>query len=276
MNPKPHHSGPCICADDVEQIVQLWHDLHKFTALQADEAMEMFLGRMGEILHSCCGYWVAAASGKELASSMKTDLYDGYEAVDFIAMPGGLSHQEVDDRQAMYSQLSIKHGVCPIAVASVASRGETRAILRHDLMNDEEWEREWVYQKFYQVNDIGDRLVALYPVDSQSESCVVFDRKVDQDYYEARDRELLKLAMAGVGQLHRELMLLRGGVDNTSRLLTPRERDVLKLILTGDTEKEIAEHLGMGRSTLHHHVIAIYRKYNVRNRAGLQALWGRY
>lgn len=276
MNPRPLDSGAFVCAADVEAIVQLWQSLHQYTALNADEAMGAFLGGVGKMLGSCCGFWVAAASGKELASSKVTDLYDGYEAVDFIAMPGGLSHEEVDERQAVYSSLCQEHGVCPIAQASINTRGEARAILRSDLMSDDEWETQWVYQKFYVPNGIGDRIVALYPVDEQSESCVVFDRSTRSEPYTRRERDILKLAVAGVGQLHRELMLLRGGVGNSSRLLTPRERDVLKRVLTGDTEKEIADQMGMGRSTLHHHVIAIYRKYNVRNRAGLQALWSRF
>lgn len=276
MSPRPQDSGACVSAADVEEIVQLWQSLHKFTALHADEAMEVFLGGIGNMLGSCCGFWVAAASGKELASSKVTDLYDGYEAVDFIAMPGGMSHKDVDERQTEYSRLCSQYGVCPIAQASINTRGEARAILRSDLMNDDEWREQWVYEKFYVPNGIGDRIVALFPVDEQSESCVVFDRSAKSDPYSRRERDILKLAVAGVGQLHRELMLLRGGVGNASRLLTPRERDVLKCVLTGDTEKEIADQMGMGRSTLHHHVISIYRKYNVRNRAGLQALWSRF
>ncbi|MFN8158845.1 MAG: LuxR C-terminal-related transcriptional regulator [Candidatus Nanopelagicales bacterium] len=49
--------------------------------------------------------------------------------------------------------------------------------------------------------------------------------------------------------------------------LTPRERDVLAQLVSGGTNREIGEALGMSPKTVMHHTVAIYRKLGVRGRA---------
>ena len=49
--------------------------------------------------------------------------------------------------------------------------------------------------------------------------------------------------------------------------LSPREREVLSLIATGATNKEIADDLHLSPHTVKEHTSAIYRKLGVRNRA---------
>lgn len=54
------------------------------------------------------------------------------------------------------------------------------------------------------------------------------------------------------------------GVDSP---LSEREQEVLSLIATGSTNKEIARHLHLSPHTVKEHTSAIYRKLGVRNRA---------
>ena len=49
--------------------------------------------------------------------------------------------------------------------------------------------------------------------------------------------------------------------------LSEREQEVLSLIATGSTNKEIASHLHLSPHTVKEHTSAIYRKLGVRNRA---------
>lgn len=49
--------------------------------------------------------------------------------------------------------------------------------------------------------------------------------------------------------------------------LTPRELDVLRALVAGGTNREIAEAVGMAPKTVMHHTVAIYRKLGVRGRA---------
>ncbi|HEY0008287.1 MAG TPA: helix-turn-helix transcriptional regulator, partial [Tepidisphaeraceae bacterium] len=53
--------------------------------------------------------------------------------------------------------------------------------------------------------------------------------------------------------------------------LTPRGRDVLKLLLAGHTELVIAQKLGLSRHTVHSHCKRVYREFNVSTRGELLA-----
>lgn len=55
--------------------------------------------------------------------------------------------------------------------------------------------------------------------------------------------------------------------------LTPRRREVLCGLLEGLNEQEVADRLGVGRSTVHEHVLAVYRHYAVGSRGELMALF---
>lgn len=264
-----------IGLDKVRAVRDLWHRCGQFSALEADDAMICFLDGMGELVGAQSGYWTGAASGKEFQPALRSDLFEGYESVDYLAMGGEERLAGVRSLQNEYLRVATEYGICPLAEEAISQRGVVRGVIRRDVISDESWEAHWLREVYYEPNGIVDRFFAIYPVDDQAESVVVFDRRGGAEPFGAEDREFLLLAVCGIGQLHRELMLNRGGVRNADRLLTPREIDVLKQVLTGDTEKEIAEVMGMGKSTLHHHVLSIYRKFGVRNRAGLQALWGR-
>lgn len=56
------------------------------------------------------------------------------------------------------------------------------------------------------------------------------------------------------------------------QLLTPREREVLKLIAKGCTNAEIAERLYISRHTVKNHVSNIYRKIGVDDRTQVAIL----
>lgn len=55
-------------------------------------------------------------------------------------------------------------------------------------------------------------------------------------------------------------------------LFTPKVRAVLKKLLEGYSEKEIAAQLHVAPSTVHSHVVSIYRRLNVASRAELMSL----
>jgi DNA-binding NarL/FixJ family response regulator len=68
-------------------------------------------------------------------------------------------------------------------------------------------------------------------------------------------------------------------ISPSTTILSPRERDVLALLATGATNREIAESLYLGPDTIKKHASSLYRKLGVRNRteatqqaAGLLAL----
>ena len=83
---------------------------------------------------------------------------------------------------------------------------------------------------------------------------------------------MLCFFLLGSRAFQRELLLSRGLVEASSPF-SMRERDVLKLLLTDASEKEVARHLGIGYRTAHQHAASIYAKLGVRGRMGLMAHW---
>ena len=57
------------------------------------------------------------------------------------------------------------------------------------------------------------------------------------------------------------------------RPLSPRERQTLKLLLAGDSEKQIARKLSLSPHTVHVYVKSIYKRFNVSSRGELLARW---
>ncbi|MEZ6136874.1 MAG: helix-turn-helix transcriptional regulator [Pirellulaceae bacterium] len=55
--------------------------------------------------------------------------------------------------------------------------------------------------------------------------------------------------------------------------LSERQRQVLALLLTGQSERELATHLSLSTGTIHKYVTQIYRHFGVSTRAELMALW---
>lgn len=57
--------------------------------------------------------------------------------------------------------------------------------------------------------------------------------------------------------------------------LTPRQRDVLELIVRGQSNKEIARSLGLGEGTVKIHLAALFRNLGVANRASAAVVGAR-
>jgi DNA-binding CsgD family transcriptional regulator len=113
---------------------------------------------------------------------------------------------------------------------------------------------------------IRDRMIAVHPVDANREVYLVFDRA--EGTFDDRDLLLGKAAVSALGPLGRSWSL---GHLGPRRGLTPRERDVLRELLTGTSEKVGADRVGLTRATFHQHVVSIYRKLEVSSRAELMA-----
>lgn len=81
----------------------------------------------------------------------------------------------------------------------------------------------------------------------------------------------------GVGRdvthLRQQQHRLHRGLTHATSPLAPYELRVLDLLLTGASEKQIADRLGLAVTTTHSYVTGIFRKFGVRGRAGLMSLW---
>jgi predicted ATPase/DNA-binding NarL/FixJ family response regulator len=111
------------------------------------------------------------------------------------------------------------------------------------------------------------------------QSVVAARNAMGDDAFETAARDGAKLSWDEA--LNEAMTICRGQIDTISGPqqtrsrphgsyeleLTDRERDVLRLIAAGGTNKDVAAALGIRAKTVMHHSVAIYRKLGVRGRA---------
>jgi DNA-binding CsgD family transcriptional regulator len=163
--------------------------------------------------------------------------------------------------------------VDPHTQALVDGAGATRAYLRAELVDDRTWEGSWVLNEAMRPIGIEHRMVGARTVDRRSESYIGLDRGPRERPFDEDERDLLYLFLQGCPSFHREQLLLRGLADPP---LSPREQDVLRLLLTDLSEREIGEALGLTWRTTHQYAGAIFKKFAVKGRIGLMAYWLRH
>ena len=62
-------------------------------------------------------------------------------------------------------------------------------------------------------------------------------------------------------------------MERVGSQLTPRQRDVVQILMNGATRAEVAEELGISENTVKSNIREIYKRLGVKNRAELvQAL----
>ena len=92
----------------------------------------------------------------------------------------------------------------------------------------------------------------------------------------ARLQQAIKAVAAGATWLDPEIpqVLLHRRASFDAAHLSPRERDILRLIVDGYSNAEIAAQLGSAPATIHTHVIRLFRKLGVNDRvtAAVRAL----
>jgi DNA-binding CsgD family transcriptional regulator len=144
--------------------------------------------------------------------------------------------------------------------------------LRDGFIDFSAFRRTAHYRAFYESAGIVDRLWVALPVNQDTESHFVFDHIRSKRRFRNADAHLIGFALRGIKWFHRQL-LLSHGLLAAQTPLSPAQRRVLLLLLTGKSEKAIAAALGFTVGTTHQYVAELFRKFGVNGRAGLMALW---
>lgn len=99
-----------------------------------------------------------------------------------------------------------------------------------------------------------------------------FDRHHRRSRFTLEHERLVAQTLRGIKWFHRQLLLNHGMLAGKTPL-SPAHRRLLAQLLSGKTEKEIADTLGLSRATTHKYVTEIFRSFNVTSRTGLVTLW---
>ncbi len=156
-------------------------------------------------------------------------------------------------------------------VRNLDGAGVFRANRLRDLVGPE-WFESPYYRIYYQGIGTEDAVWVASPVNQDTESWFGILRSPDPPPFTEAERDEIAYALRSLKWFHRQLLLSHGLLVAVTPL-TPAERRVLHLLLTGLSERLIAEQLERSYHTIHDWITSIYRKFGVSHRAALMALW---
>lgn len=251
-----------------EAVHALWDELADFPAAQADAALTHLMRRLGGWLRSPDVVWVGAARILRGAAAQR-DAQRGWRGL-------AVRHLRSDPLLAEKSRQAVQEQDTDPGMTTrtlVEDAGVFRVHRLHDgFINVAAFKRTAHYRAFYLEAGIADRMFVGFPINADTESFFLFDRMGGAARFSAADAALVGYAMRGLKWFHREL-LLSHGLLVAQEPLGAMERRLVRLMLTHRTEKEIAAMLGQSPKTTHKYITDILRKFGVRGRTGLMALW---
>jgi DNA-binding CsgD family transcriptional regulator len=258
-----------ISRSDRDRVFQLWDELAAFPTAEIDRAWRHLARTIASWIQADMVYWVGNVRFLE-AEQAKNDVMFGWriKAVSFLDPP---SEQEQLAAQRHVGNRMEDPGMTTIA--SVRGSGKFRVNRLHaGFVDMDEFRKTDYYRAHYVDFGILDELSVGCPITPETEAYYVFNRReIDRQFSEV-DAELAGYALRGLSWFHRQ-MFYSHGLLVAQDPLTHTQREVLQLLLSDKSEKAIAAELGQSYNTTHSHVKEIFRKYNVKSRAGLMAVW---
>lgn len=246
-----------------EQIHCLWDEIAGYEAAQTDVALTHLLSRVAVMVNAQNAYWFGAVR----IADAENDPLLGWR-------PRGIRYLTPLPGDATFTKDRIRSldrgGVDEATVAHARLAGTYRACRLRDLVS-EDWFAGDTY-KGYLGRGVHDSLVVGAPVSPMAEGYYGFLRMRPDDPFTEEERDIAFYAMRGLTWFHRQVLLSQGLLVARTPL-TPIERRVLSRLLTDQSEKLIAQELGVSPSSLHTYVRDVLRKFGVSGRKGLTALW---
>jgi len=245
------------------EIGDLWDALADYDASDCERALRHLLAVLARLVDAQNAWWLAV-----IRVGDARDPVHGWRPATIQYL-----HESTADRQYYREndRRLARGSVDQSSVASMRQAGTFRVLWLPELV-DAAWYHSEYYQIAYKARGIGDAMFVGCPVNRDAESFFGFHRKLRRRPFGAGERAVLEYALRGLRWFHRRLFLSHGLLVARQRL-TPTERRVLHHLLTELPEARIAPALGLATPTTHNHITSIYRKFGVRSRAALMALW---
>jgi len=190
----------------------------------------------------------------ELTTLSVCNLDSGHRRV-VCDQPGAISRRELEvfDRYFFDHPLVREHGRNPTAV--------TRRI--EDLLPGSTFQRTPLFNDYYRAIRI-DHVMAV-PIHVDRHVLVSFVVNRSKRGFSDRDRERVEVIRPHLGHLYR-LSARKNEALEEIEALTARERDVLRWLGAGKTDKDIAAILAISPRTVQKHLQRIYEKLGVETR----------
>jgi len=155
---------------------------------------------------------------------------------------------------------------CLASVAEGIAQCRRFTVRRTEFVTDEVWAK---FSHIWDRTGLDHSMLTLYPFSPTTTSGVGFHRLKGKPNFSDRDVTLVHLIFNQVDWLHRHGTNEPAGEKTLQ--LGPRLRQVLILLLQGDSKQEIAAKLGISEHTVGDYTKALHKHFNVNSRPELQA-----
>jgi DNA-binding CsgD family transcriptional regulator len=149
------------------------------------------------------------------------------------------------------------------------------SLSRADLLPDGDWYRSWDYENLHRAAGVDHALWCFgsIPGGNDEANGVIAAREHGEPDFTPRQKAIIREGCA-------LLAPLVGGplarfAEPSPSALSPRARQVLRCLLEGDSDKQVARRLRVSGHTVNEYTKQIYRHFGVQSRAELLARWVR-
>jgi DNA-binding CsgD family transcriptional regulator len=254
--------------DGVDAIYQLWDDLADFGPRRSREALIHCMSCVSALIGAQNAVWLGAVR-MATGDYASRDPLLGWRMGAIEILHPALS----DPRRAAAAVKDLeKWEPAPTTKALLAGVGRHRTYsLQSGMVDLEAYQKTEHYDYFYRQAGIRDRIWSLSPVNEDIGSIFLFDLR-EEGRFSPEALDLVARTMRGLKGFHRQVLTSHGlGVSETP--LTPAEKRLVPELLTGASEKEIAQRLSLTPATAHQYAVGLYRKFGARGRTEFMALW---
>lgn len=252
-------------SDPLHHIHVLWDELADFDVTRIEEARNHLLGRTCEIIGACNATWVGAV---RLGEPQPADPVKGWRPRLIRHLLPNSCIAELASEQARMLEAG---DIDETTVVNVRGAGRFR-VSRLTELAPEGWFEGAYFRAFYLGAGHHDAIWAGVPINEDAESYFGFYRGLDSPPFTEAEKLVVGQALRGLRWFHRQ-QFLGEGLLVASAPLTPLERRVLHGLLQGKANGEIATALDQSEHTTREYVKRLLRKYGVRSRTALMALW---
>jgi DNA-binding CsgD family transcriptional regulator len=154
-------------------------------------------------------------------------------------------------------------------VTEAAANARYTTFQRSEIVSDEWWEANAEIWRQAGLNHV---ILNVFPLGQKGFSGTGFHRLEGRPPFTERERAWVHAALKHVHWFHQHTIQQEDARPKVLEL-TPRERQTLILLLTGQTKKEIAAKLHITENTVGDYTKKIYRHFAVSSRGELQAIF---
>jgi DNA-binding CsgD family transcriptional regulator len=177
-----------------------------------------------------------------------------------------------DDHAARIYQAYIAAGDFtpnPMTPAIMSRFGSPLTLSRCEAVDDRDWHRSIYFNEVCRGMGADDSIVSLAPIERGA--CVMVlgvSRELGDGEFGRREHALVKLFHEELAHVIQTPPL---GWRDPHADLSPRQRQLITLLGSGKSEKQIAAHLILSRHTVHNYMKALYRKFGASSQTELLA-----